>query len=52
MSEKREPIYERIAPGEVFILFKDKEGLTYIGNKDGHAFISKVYFKDTVEVKI
>ena len=46
---KEEPIYEKIAPGEVYLLYKDKEGIEYVGNKDGMAFVEKVYWKDVKE---
>lgn len=50
-DDKEEPIYERIAPGEIFVLYGDKEGYVYIGNKGGEAFVGKVYWKDKEEKK-
>ncbi len=43
---ERQSIYEKIAPNEVYILYKDEEGITYVGNKDGTAFVEKVFWKE------
>jgi len=51
MTELDELIYERIAVNEVFILYKDTEGVLYIGNKDGNAFVEKIYWKEKEENK-
>lgn len=43
-------IYEKISPGEVFIISKDKEGFLFIGNTNGEPFVKKVYYKDEVKI--
>lgn len=42
-SKKKELIYERLAPGEVFIISKDENGcLEVVENKEGETVLKKV----------
>ncbi len=47
---KEMKIYEKLALDEVYILYRDDEGIAWVGNKDGHAFMAKTYFKEKGEI--
>ncbi len=36
-----EPIYEKLAPNEIFILEKVGDAITYVVNKNGRAYYKK-----------
>lgn len=48
VDEGKEPIYELLKPDEIFVLYKDSDGIVYVGNKDGELFIRKLPYKDIV----
>lgn len=41
-----EPIYEKLAPGEVLIINKDENCITYATNEKGKAVMKKACLKD------
>jgi len=51
-EKKKEPIYEKLAPGEALIISKDENGCLEVAeNVDGKIEIKKVCPRDTEEEK-
>lgn len=42
-SRKVEPIYEKLAPNEVFIISKEENCVIYAVNKNGEIILKKAY---------
>jgi predicted transcriptional regulator len=41
--KKAEPIYEKLAPGEVLIITKEENCVTYATNEKGEVLLKKAY---------
>lgn len=46
LEKKIEPIYEKLAPNEVFLISKEKHCITYATNENGKLILRKACVSD------
>lgn len=51
-SEKKEPVYEKLAPGEALIISKEGNCITYAVNENGKVILKKTCLIEKDEEKI
>ncbi|MEW6624579.1 MAG: hypothetical protein AB1420_15895 [Bacillota bacterium] len=47
-KEKEVMIYENLKPKECYLLYRDTDGIVYVGNRKGRVFIAKALFSKKV----